>query len=591
MLTRTSPLIFLSASHGMLTAMERSDELQIVAHTTAAIAAASGLEAALQALLCGMATLTNAERGGVRLLPDPQQHIGPCRLYFWPGPETYVWISAENVPGSDTVQALDRGHGVYTPDVSAPSTIGDFSGSAARMVPRPGSSLIVPLRAGNRSIGTLHADAAQPAAFRAAQLVPLQVLADHAAGAVEQAQLREEATERLRRLELLQRISAAVNAGDDLDTMLTRVLQETATYITSTGGQVALVDDQRQLVRGRVGINLPDGLVEATVRRLYPAPHPEEDIFALAVRTGEQIVFGNDHPALHRPTEQRFQVTDGRRVLTTIRHGGEVIGVLLFLWKQQRPPTADDLSLLRLVAEQLGGAIVRARLAEAESSTREQLLAALHASATMVITYDLTGRLIRVQGASQALLGWDADVMIGRLLRDFLAPVERGRFDRRIANRVRGDRAVLQRELFFQHRLGHTVQLLVTVGPHMDGDRVVGGAGAVTDHGAIRRLQVERDAALAAHARAEGAMRTGQSVVHELASPLGAALGIAELLAADPSLPPGTAEDLHLLQAQVLRAGELLHRFGRIVRYEESETPGGPQLDLDRASRAASKEA
>ena len=80
-------------------------------------------------------------------------------------------------------------------------------------------------------------------------------------------------------------------------------------------------------------------------------------------------------------------------------------------------------------------------------------------------------------------------------------------------------------------------------------------------------------------------MRTGQSVVHELASPLGAALGIAELLAGDPHLPLGTADDLRLLRTQVLRAGELLHRFGRIVRYEETTTPGGLQLDLDRSSR------
>jgi PAS domain S-box-containing protein len=410
------------------------------------------------------------------------------------------------------------------------------------------------------------------------------VLADHAAGAVQQAQLREEAAVRLRRLELLQRVSAVVNAGDDLDTMLTRVLQETAAHIASTGGQIALVDDQRQFVRGRVGVNLPSGLAEATVRRLYPASHPEEDVYALAVRTGEQLVFDSDHPALHRAADQRFHGADGQRVLTVIRHGTEVIGVLLFLWQQQRPPTADDLALLRLVAEQLGGAIMRTRLAEAETSTREQLLAALQASVTMVMTYDLTGRLTRVQGASQALLGWDAEAMIGRSLEEFISPAEYARFHQRIAERARGDRGVLQRDMFFRHRLGHAVQLLISVGPHMQGDRVVGGAGAVTDHSHIRRLQEERDAALAAHARAEGAMRTGQSVVHELASPLGTALGIAELLARDPCLPPGAADDLQLLRTQVLRAGELLHRFGRIVRYEEIATPSGPQLDLERSS-------
>jgi PAS domain S-box-containing protein len=381
-------------------------------------------------------------------------------------------------------------------------------------------------------------------------------------------------------------VSAAVNTDDDLDAMLTRVLRETAAFISSTGGQVALVDDQRQFVCGRVGLNLPPGLLKATVRRLYDAPHPEEDIYALAVRTGQQLIFDGSHPAIHRPTQQRFHTSSEQRVLTPIRHGGAVIGVLHFIWNQYRPPRDDDLALFRLVAEQLGGAISRARLAEEESLIREQLATALQASATIVMTYDLSGVLTRVQGACSELLGWDAHEMVGRNLREFLHPAEHARFDRRIGNRARGDRVVLQRELVLLHREGDPVLVLVTVGPRMQGDRVVGGAGAMTDHSAIRQLQVERDAALAAQSRVEGAMRTGRAVVHELASPLGAALGIAELLAADPDLPARMADDLQTLQEQVIRVGELLHQFGRIARYEETPTPAGPQLDLERSSSA-----
>jgi len=95
------------------------------------------------------------------------------------------------------VQALERGRGIYSEDLTSPTTIGDFAGSAALLIARPGSSLIVPLRAGERSIGTLHADSEQTAAFNESLLVPLQVLADHAAGAVQQAQLRAEADERM----------------------------------------------------------------------------------------------------------------------------------------------------------------------------------------------------------------------------------------------------------------------------------------------------------------------------------------------------------------------------------------------------------
>ena len=56
----------------------------------------------------------------------------------------------------------------------------------------------MPLRTGGRVIGTLHANSARPAAFAEEQLRSLQVLADHAAGAVEQARLREALTDQAR---------------------------------------------------------------------------------------------------------------------------------------------------------------------------------------------------------------------------------------------------------------------------------------------------------------------------------------------------------------------------------------------------------
>lgn len=570
--------------------MERVDELQIVAETIAAVAATSDLDAALTALLFGMARLTGAEAGGVRLLPDPSQPLGPCRLYFWNSRQGYRWVAANNLAGSNTLQALETGAGVYSADLTPPSAVGDFAASSQLHTPRPGSSLIVPLRIGAQRIGTVHADSPHTQAFRPGQLIPLQALADHAAGAVHQAQLRAEATARFYRLEVVQRISTAVNTAGDLDALLHRVLEEARAAVHAARGQIALVDPDRQFVRSRVGLNTPPGLVEATVRRLYPAPDPDEDMYAVVVRTGEQHFFDDSHPAIHQPTQQRFGFFQERRVLTPIKYGSETIGVLGCAWLANDPLSADDLAMLRLVAEQIGGAIARARLVEAEAAAREQLATALQASATIVYTYGLDGRLLHIAGPTESLLGWSRAEMIGRPIKEFIDPLDLPQFAAHVTARQQGDRTITQQEARLRRRDGQTISLLATAAPHMAGDQVVGSVGALTDVSAIRQLQEERDGALAARARADGAIRTGRSVAHELASPLGAVLGLAELLALDPRLPKDMLQDLQMLQEQVARVGDLLHRFGRIARYEEMPSPGGLQLDLLRASGTGDEE-
>jgi signal transduction histidine kinase len=103
----------------------------------------------------------------------------------------------------------------------------------------------------------------------------------------------------------------------------------------------------------------------------------------------------------------------------------------------------------------------------------------------------------------------------------------------------------------------------------------------------MKQVQAELDRALAFQARAEGAVRTGRAVGHELGSPLGTIVGLASLLLADARLPADVLEDLRTLSAEAERAGELLHRFAGLTRYEEMPTPVGPQLDVHRATDQA----
>jgi signal transduction histidine kinase len=127
-------------------------------------------------------------------------------------------------------------------------------------------------------------------------------------------------------------------------------------------------------------------------------------------------------------------------------------------------------------------------------------------------------------------------------------------------------------------------EVLTATGAHR------GAAGVVTNLQRIAEVQAELQRALALKARAEGAVRTGRAVGHELGSPLASIMGLVSLLVDDPRLPADVVYDLRLMGAEADRAAELLRHFASIARYAEMPSPAGPQLDVRRAADGAELE-
>lgn len=195
-----------------------------------------------------------------------------------------------------------------------------------------------------------------PDAQQERRRAPLIALEDALAAA------RQDAERQRHQLAVARRISAAAAAPGDLDDLLRRVLEEVLAILGARRGVVMLADAERRWLVGRVGLNYPPGSVEAIRRPLYAAAHPDEDIYAAVVRTGVQLVVGPDHPARYRPNI--LGLPPGFRVLTPIRAGDETIGVFSAIWLDREAASDDDLALLRLMAEQAGGVVARARLVE-----------------------------------------------------------------------------------------------------------------------------------------------------------------------------------------------------------------------------------
>jgi len=265
-------------------------------------------------------------------------------------------------------------------------------------------------------------------------------------------------------------------------------------------------------VRGRVGYNLQQGVLEVTVRRLFATSHPDEDMFAQVLRTGQQAVFGYEHPAVHRPTLERYGMVRQDTVVTPIRQSDHVVGMmgLAFL---HRVPSMEDLWALRLI-DQAAGVIARARLVDQLQAARERLDETLQVTRAVLYSYDAQGRLDNVQGNLEAILGAKPEEVIGQSILAFALPADQPVAKSRLARRLAGAEETEQLEVVLRHRSGHGVPVLVLRGPRYVDGRPAGGAGLVLDQSALQQARHERDLAKAAQSRAEGAIGTGRAVAH-----------------------------------------------------------------------------
>lgn len=449
------------------------------------------------------------------------------------------------------------------------------------------SSVHVPVVVGGELVGSLNAAWARPHRCTPEHATQLGRLSAHLAIAFDHLRQREDLERTIRELATVADTTAAIAAAPGLEEALR-----------------ALIDGMRALTGAASGgVRLLAGAGLTGPCRLY-AWHGDERYEWLAVDNVEgsntvrvltnlhgeytaDVLVDHLHDDLIAREADATTHPARSSLIVPIRSGGRVIGTLHADSLQQNAFGSELLVPLQVLADQAGGAVARAQLLDLERNVRERLAAALVASSTLVYTSQLDGTIDAVEGNVESLVGFSADELVGRPILDLVHPDARAACASLVEPWRRDTREVRRIETAVVHGSGRSVPVLIATGPRREDGHIVGSAGAITDLSAIKQLQAERDAALEAHARADGAVRTGRAVAHELGSPLSTMLALTELLVDDPRLPEDVNNDLLALRGEADRAASLLHKFGRIARYEEMTTPAGPQLDVGRAAREA----
>jgi PAS domain S-box-containing protein len=238
------------------------------------------------------------------------------------------------------------------------------------------SELSVPIRIGGEIVGVLDVQSPQPNAFTPDDVMTKETLAGQIAVAIHNARLYSQAAQRNRELTLLNRVIAATAAAAEgaLEPVLEAVCRELALAFQVPQAAAALFNEEK---------------TEAVVVAEYLAPGRPSALGATIPAAGNPA---SQHLLTHKtPLVIEDAQTDPRQapihdllrrrgtvslLLLPLVRDGEVVGSVGVDAIEPRAFSAEEVNLAWRVAEQVSGALARARLEEQRQQLEEQFLQA-----------------------------------------------------------------------------------------------------------------------------------------------------------------------------------------------------------------------
>ncbi len=191
------------------------------------------------------------------------------------------------------------------------------------------SVLSVPLRNGERVVGTLNLLGKQAHTFDEQQVDLAQVIGNQIAIAVENARLFAERERQIAELQALGDISHAISTALDLPTLLRQVHESLRGFMKLDTFVMIVYDPQRQVIAEGIGIDLGQ-----EYSYLAGQPPPPESLMAWVLRNGRTLHFRNlpyeigGYPELRQITVGTDQLTESWMGVPLFDRDGPVIGAI-----------------------------------------------------------------------------------------------------------------------------------------------------------------------------------------------------------------------------------------------------------------------
>jgi len=314
-----------------------------------------------------------------------------------------------------------------------------------------------PLVVRDRGVGVLSVDSRRPGAYGAEEMEVVLAFADHAATAVANAQLFDEAQRRVQAMVALAETARVVTASLNLDEVLRRILEQTWQSMRLEAASLALIrpgsgELEFRAARGKgaesvVGIRLKAG----------------QGLVGWVVEHGEPVVVPDTaaDPRFSPEVDQRIGFATRAVACAPIRVQEQTIGALEAINPERGDFPPDQMELLTGIAGLAGTAIAHAQLFADTQAARQRYAGLFEDSIDSILISDLASIITEANHSAEEFLGYPRQELLGRSVLSLHVPDNPDRLPQDLSSLTSGQ--TLSYNGRATHRLGHPLPIEVYI--------------------------------------------------------------------------------------------------------------------------------